>query len=85
LLPAAETNAGAAASSASAGPSAEAAQPASGPRPNVRVEDGHTGEQVLVAAAGPGAHRVRGFIRNTDVFRIMMAAYGWDRSAPAAR
>jgi len=45
---------------------------------NVRVDDGHTGEQVLVAAQGPGADRVRGFLRNTDLFRIMMAAYGWD-------
>ena len=45
---------------------------------NVRVDDGHTGEQVLVAAQGPGADRVHGFIRNMDLFRIMMAAYGWD-------
>jgi len=52
------------------------APPAQG---NVRVDDGHTAEQVLVAAQGPGADRVRGFIRNTDLFRIMMAAYGWDR------
>jgi alkaline phosphatase len=48
-------------------------------KPNVRVENGHTGEQVLVAARGPGAARVRGFIDNTEVFRIMMAAYGWDK------
>ena len=46
-------------------------------RPNVRVEDGHTGEQVLVAAQGPGSERVRGFFANKDLFRIMMAAYGW--------
>ena len=45
--------------------------------PNVRVGDGHTGEQVLVAAQGPGAERVHGFIANTDLFHIMMAAYGW--------
>jgi alkaline phosphatase len=44
---------------------------------NIRVDNGHTGEQVLVAAQGPGAERVRGFISNTDLFRIMMAAYGW--------
>jgi alkaline phosphatase len=48
-------------------------------KPNIRVENGHTGEQVLIAAQGPGAARVRGFIENTDVFRIMMAAYGWDK------
>jgi alkaline phosphatase len=44
---------------------------------NVRREDDHTGEQVLVAAQGPGAERVRGFLMNTDLFHIMMAAYGW--------
>jgi len=47
--------------------------------PNVRVEDGHTGEQVLVAAQGPGAERVHGFMVNTDLFHIMMAAYGWEK------
>jgi alkaline phosphatase len=48
-------------------------------RGNVRVDDGHTGEQVLVAAQGPGAERVHGFIANTDLFHIMMAAYGWEQ------
>ncbi len=52
------------------------------PRPNIRVEDGHTGEQVLVAAKGPGAERLHGFIANADIFHIMMAAYGWE---PAPR
>ncbi len=47
--------------------------------PNVRVDNGHTGEQVLVAGMGPGAQRVHGFIANTDLFHIMMAAYGWER------
>jgi alkaline phosphatase len=45
----------------------------------VRVDDGHTGEEVVVAAQGPGAERVRGFIANTDLFHIMLAAYGWER------
>ncbi len=49
------------------------------PTPNVRVDDGHTGEQVLVAAQGPGAEGVHGFIANTDLFHIMMAAYGWEK------
>lgn len=53
-------------------------------RPYIRVDGGHTGEEVLVAAQGPGAERVRGFLSNTDLFRIMMAAYGW-KPAPAAR
>jgi alkaline phosphatase len=53
------------------------AGPSSG-TPNIRVDDGHTGEQVLVSAQGPGAERVHGFIANTDLFHIMMAAYGWE-------
>jgi alkaline phosphatase len=52
--------------------------------PPLRMDDGHTGEEVVVAAQGPGARRVRGFIANTDLFRIMMAAYGW-KETPAAR
>ena len=58
---------------------APAAGPASKPpaNPNVRVEDGHTGEQVLVSAQGPGSQRVRGIFANTDLFGIMMSAYGW--------
>jgi alkaline phosphatase len=30
------------------------------------MDNGHTGEEVLVAAQGPGAERVRGYIANTD-------------------
>ena len=58
--------------------------PAGAPIPDdapLRVDDGHTGEEVVVAATGPGAERVRGFIANTDLFRIMMAAFGWEESA----
>ena len=51
--------------------------------PPLRVDDGHTGEEVVVAAQGPGARRVHGFIANTDLFRIMMAAYGWKEDAVA--
>ena len=56
--------------------------PASGSpaAPKVAVGDSHSGEQVLAAAMGPGAKRVRGFIRNTDLFHIMMAAYGWEKA-----
>lgn len=46
--------------------------------PNVRRDDDHTGEEVLVAAQGPGASRVRGILSNTDIFHIMMAAYRWN-------
>ena len=45
--------------------------------PAVRMDNGHTGEAVMVAAQGPGAERVRGFMDNTDVFRVMMQAFGW--------
>lgn len=41
------------------------------------VMGSHTGEEVLVAARGPGAERVRGYMANTDLFRVMLAAYGW--------
>ena len=60
-------------------PRAPVTPPPSTAKPNVRVETGHTGEQVLVAAKGPGSARVHGFIDNTDVFRIIMTAYGWDK------
>jgi alkaline phosphatase len=43
----------------------------------LRREDDHTGEEVIVAAQGPGAERVRGFLSNTEIFHIMMAAFGW--------
>ncbi|HYK88039.1 MAG TPA: alkaline phosphatase [Acidobacteriota bacterium] len=47
-------------------------------KPTIRVDGGHTGEEVLVTAQGPGAERVRGFFPNTQLFHIMMAAYGWE-------
>ncbi len=56
---------------------------ASAPRPNkpvISVENTHTGEEVLVAARGPGAERVHGFIPNTQIFQILMSAYGWQES-----
>ena len=37
----------------------------------------HTGEPVMVAATGPGADRVRGYMQNTDLFRVMLSAFGW--------
>jgi alkaline phosphatase len=48
--------------------------------PALRMDNGHTGEEVLAAAKGPGADRVHGYLANTDLFRIMMAAYGWPAS-----
>jgi alkaline phosphatase len=54
-----------------------ATAPAAAPRPSIRMDNGHTGEEVLVAAQGPGAERVHGFLPNTRLFQIMMDAYGW--------
>lgn len=47
--------------------------------PVLRVEDGHTGEEVLAAAQGPGADEVRGFLPNTRLFEVMLGAFGWKR------
>lgn len=43
----------------------------------LRMDNGHTGEEVLAAAQGPGANRVRGYLANTDLFHVMMNALGW--------
>ncbi len=45
--------------------------------PLISVDDTHTGEEVVAAASGPGAERVRGFLPNTRLFEIMMVAFGW--------
>ena len=47
----------------------------------LRMENSHTGEPVIIAAKGPGADRVHGFMLNTDIFTVMMQAYGWKPSA----
>jgi alkaline phosphatase len=44
---------------------------------SMKLEGSHTGEEVLVAAEGPGADQVRGFMQNTDLFQVMMRSYGW--------
>ncbi len=45
--------------------------------PAVQMVNSHTGEEVLVAAQGPGASRVKGYLANTDLFGIMMDALGF--------
>lgn len=45
--------------------------------PVIRMNDSHTGEEVLATAQGPGSEQVNGFIPNTKLFQIMMNAYGW--------
>jgi alkaline phosphatase len=62
-------------------PSAEGS-PSVPERGGLTVDGHHSGEEVLVAAQGPGAERVRGFLSNTDLFRIMMAACGWEAGRP---
>ncbi len=44
---------------------------------DVVIGTAHTGEEVLVAAQGPGSERVTGVLSNTDLFGIMLSAYGW--------
>ncbi|WP_321478093.1 alkaline phosphatase [uncultured Paludibaculum sp.] len=43
----------------------------------VVIQGKHSGEQVLVAATGPGSAKVKGFLANTDLFQIMLSAFGW--------
>lgn len=49
---------------------------------NVAIGSSHTGEEVVVAAQGPGSEKVAGFLSNTDLFRVMMSAYGWTADRP---
>jgi alkaline phosphatase len=44
---------------------------------DVAIGTSHAGEEVLVAAEGPGSEQVHGVLSNTDLFGIMMGAYGW--------
>jgi len=46
---------------------------------NVRVNGSHAAEEVLVAAQGPGAERVKGYLDNTDLFGVVLNAFGWKR------
>jgi alkaline phosphatase len=36
----------------------------------------HSGEDVILTAAGPGSERVHGQMDNTDVFRVVVEALG---------
>jgi alkaline phosphatase len=36
----------------------------------------HSGEDVILTAAGPGSERVRGHLDNTEVFRVIAEALG---------
>jgi alkaline phosphatase len=43
----------------------------------IKIEDIHTGEEVPLLAVGPGAQQVHGYISNTQIFDIILNAYGW--------
>ncbi len=45
----------------------------------VTLEDEHTGDAVPVLAIGPGSGRVHGYMSSTDIFDVMMSAYGWSK------
>lgn len=49
-------------------------------KPVLAVGTEHSGEEILVAAQGPGAERLHGFIPNTRIFEVMMQAYGWNQT-----
>jgi alkaline phosphatase len=49
------------------------------------LEDQHTAEEVPVIADGPGSEMVHGFMSNTDIFHIVMSAYGWEKYKVQAR
>jgi len=51
----------------------------------VQINNTHTAEEVLVAAMGPGAARVKGYMPNTRIFHILMAAYGWKETGASKR
>jgi hypothetical protein len=38
----------------------------------------HTAEEVAVVADGAGVERVHGLMPNTEIFHIMMSAFGWE-------
>jgi alkaline phosphatase len=44
----------------------------------VSLEDQHTAEEVPLIGMGPGSERINGFMSNTDVFGLMMSAFGWN-------
>lgn len=50
----------------------------------VSLEDEHTAEEVPVMAIGPGSELVHGFISNTDIFHILLAAPGWQETTKAS-
>lgn len=50
---------------------------------SVEIKGDHTAEEVIAAADGPGAEKVRGFFPNTYLFEVMMNAWGWEPTVSA--
>jgi alkaline phosphatase len=48
---------------------------------DVAIGTSHAGEEVLAAAEGPGSEQVHGVLSNTDLFGVMMSAYGFKPDA----
>jgi alkaline phosphatase len=46
----------------------------------LQVGTAHTSDEVMIAATGPGSSRVRGYMPNSQIFHVLMAAYGWKES-----
>ena len=44
----------------------------------------HTMEDVTLGGLGPGSERVKGFLDNTEVFRVMVEALGLGRASPSS-
>jgi alkaline phosphatase len=53
------------------------------PAKGLTVYGHHSAEHVLVTADGPGSSKVHGFLANTDIFGIMMSAFGWNKNQVA--
>jgi len=49
--------------------------------PYIRVDDTHTGEEVLATGRGPGSELIHGYFPNTYLFQVMLKAYGWKEDA----
>lgn len=52
------------------------------PRVFYEATDGHTGEDVMLFAGGPGAERFAGHLDNTDIPKRIAALLGWEPPNP---
>lgn len=52
------------------------------PRVIYEATDGHTGEDVMLFAGGPGAERFAGHLDNTDIPKRIAEILGWEPPNP---